>query len=1285
MTGLRLSALLLSLIALTTFCTSSAGAGTFKNPELINTSYDPQGIAAADLNGDGRVDLLYVDGIGSLTLHSLLGNGDGTFSHVEDKALPDGVCSSLSCVINLGDVNHDGIVDVIVGGRTVSGEGIVVALIGNGDGTFAAPVVSSLAHGGSNGGNASFNAGIAIGDINGDGATDLVVGDPMSATLYVLLGDGSGRFSIGSTATYYYTGLTISYLYDLNGDGHPDIVLNDLVGAQTYVSFSNGDGTFKPAVVFLSFAVLFADMDGDGHPDIVGRLYPDQVQIFKGKPDGTFGSASVIATGPDDAQLAGTGDFNRDGAPDLLFMTPVGVGVALAEGNLTYGALSTSVAGKAIPGYYQFGLAQGDFNNDGRQDIAMAVNGGVLVLLGNGDGSFASADSYDVGNAVGTAVVADFNGDKHPDIALTVSASYPRILSGNGSGSFTLTADQNQSYTTQDPSESMLAGDFNGDGKMDLDIVERTSSYPYGQPFVLLGNGNSTFANPTAISSDPALVADVNNDGRSDMVTLYNASILSLLGQANGSFSQVTTPLLQTTYGVAAIQDLNRDGKVDLLTYEFPTMRVWLGKGNGGFTQGNLVDQSPAQQFNAEYVTVADLDGDGNADIVVVPYPNQISVPFTILIYYGNGDGTFPAGVYLPMSHGYTQLVIADVDQDNKPDLVLSDGAGIAVMKNLGGRNFGPEQHFVAGQRIAGLSVADVNGDGFPDIVVANESGTTATVLLNQPGSNAIDGAPSNGLFTISPEPAQYGQPVTLSIAMSVASGPVPTGSVSFNVDGAFIASLALVNGKASRTYSGALMTGIHTFIATYEGDKTYAPESFSLLHTVTPPIYATTTVLAASPTTLLTSQTVRITATVSSTVTVPAGAITFLDGVNTLGSRNIYQGPVVTFDTNLLSAGVHNLTAVYHGYQEPFDQQVVFQPSTSAPVTVTVNATGTSTALSASTQSPTAGSVVTFTASVNSAAGSPFGGATFYDGATSLGTSSLKADGSCTFSTASLSVGTHNIKAAFNANATFAGSTSSTTVVTVSPVAADLAPTLVRLAVSAQGDRNLLTASVNSATGTPTGEIVFLSDGQIIGQVVADSSGEASLSVPALTAGAHILYASLAGDPQFAAGVSPALVEQLPPAGRGFDLAVSASELDLNLSPTTELTVVPESGFQSLVQFTCADGVPSGYECTFSPDSLYGGSSVLRLQRMSSPILRHASLLLYTPVAGVLLVCLAVPRRRRLLAGALIMISVTALMTGCGNPSPARPQMTVLSVRASAGTGAATVIHSTQILLKVH
>src|SRR3954465_7067064 len=148
----------------------SASAGTFKNPTLIETSYDPVGTATADLNQDGNLDLIYVDGKETSTFHVLLGDGDGTFTHGQDLPLPQNACGYLTCVLNLADVTNDGKVDALIG---ASGTSMVqiIALVGRGDGTFQSPIVSTLTN--IPGGSVTATSVIGVGDLNGPGAQDL--------------------------------------------------------------------------------------------------------------------------------------------------------------------------------------------------------------------------------------------------------------------------------------------------------------------------------------------------------------------------------------------------------------------------------------------------------------------------------------------------------------------------------------------------------------------------------------------------------------------------------------------------------------------------------------------------------------------------------------------------------------------------------------------------------------------------------------------------------------------------------------------------------------------------------------------------------------------------------------------------------------------------------------------------------------------------------------------------------------------------------------------------------
>ncbi len=441
-----------------------------------------------------------------------------------------------------------------------------------------------------------------------------------------------------------------------------------------------------------------------------------------------------------------------------------------------------------------------------------------------------------------------------------------------------------------------------------------------------------------------------------------------------------------------------------------------------------------------------------------------------------------------------------------------------------------------------------------------------------------------------------------------------------------------------------------------------------------------------------------RLAAHVTSAVPIPSGVVTFLDGSATLGSASISSSGIAYFDTALLAPGVHSLAAKFQGFTKyGFNfttayVAAIFSPSTSSPATIVVNADATSTTLSSSATSPTAGTAVTFTANVGSAAGVPFGGATFYDGSSILGTSSLKADGSSTYSTASLSTGTHSITAAFNANGPFAGSTSAPISISVLAAPAMALATLVSLAPEASPSDNSssLVANVSAPKGAPTGIVTFLDSGTILGTAVTNQSGLATLRVDTLGSGFHSFTASFAGASEFAPGVSPALYDQWSETGPGFTVTLGARTLSVKSpgSQSLQINIEPLSAFRQQLQLSCAGGLPAGYDCTFSPGTLNGGGvSTLTIQPIATSAQGSSRMApLYRLTFGVLSFALlgSLTRRSR---GLLLLVMATCFplcfLNGCSTAfSESGTQRSVLTIRAESGTGPEMIVHSTQVTL---
>lgn len=1299
-----------------------ASAQTFKSPPLLPTAFDPTTVATGDFNHDGNPDLIYVDGAGQgqHTLHVLLGRGDGTFAQGQNIVLPPGFCIS-QCTINIADISGDGLPDLIIGGGVEINPKIVVFL-GNADGTFQAAIVSNLTP--TPGAFSSANGLMAVGDFNGDGALDLAVGIPFGG-IRILLGDKTGNFT-ETTPLSTSTPSTDLHAVDLNHDGHLDLLaLGQFASGGFSVLFGNGDGTFQFPVLHqigAGFKGYFADFDGDGQPDILSEFTPAfnirQLVFIKGNPDGTFAPPLVIGQLPADFNIAtvAIGDFNQDGILDLELSNHTGVGILLGQPGLTFGPTITSLSGGALfPGSLiplVNSPAQADFNKDGHLDLAMPAAGGIVLLMGNGDGSFQSkAQVYDVGTAVTTIAVADFNGDKLPDIAVATGAPIPRLLLEQADGTFVLAADPNT--TPGSGPGSLAVGDFNGDGHADLEMGPNTFN---GVPTLVFGDGQGHFSAPVTVSTASPAIADFNGDGRSDMA-FFNFSfgacipgcpLVVSLGQTNNTFLTKSTLLTGIQGNVIAIGDLNGDGKQDVVLNEGGFLQVYLGNGDGTFTKGVTLDISSftgGSGIDLSGAAIVDIDGDGRKDLVLAPLliigNNFFTAPQAVMILYGQGDGTFEPPALLPVSHYYTHLKVADLDQDGRPDLVLNDDVGIAVMMNLGSRKFEDESHYVAGTAIAGLAVADVNGDGFPDLVVANPAGTTVAVLLNDPHGVPLGGVHPLVSLSVSPEPSDFSAPFTASAIVSAPSvtSPAPTGNVDFFLDGTLAATVPLSSGTASFVFTATLTPGAHQVVATYSGDTTYSPASANQPHTVNRQVFATQTVLTASPLTLLASQTVHLEATVSATggtvcPPIPSnicswGTITFLDGGKTLHSGPTDTNGREVFDTATLGPGTHSFTAVYQGFS---NSVAIFPPNTSAPVTVTVTSVPTATSASLSTASIPAGTVVTITASITSGSGTPFGGATFFDGTAPLGTVALHADGSATFSTASLAAGTHAISASFNANSTFAGSSSTPVALVVTAPPASAIATFSALSTSLHPENGSITlsAKVVATNGSPQSTVVFLDRGAILGRVTTDATGTAALTIPLPASGAHIFTASFSGDSQFAASVSPELQELWSDSGPAFSVAVNPVIMKAAAGAATgEVSVSATGPLQGPLQLSCASGLPAGYSCSFSPAALsQSGVSEVSIRRsvMSSNTaparntLPGSLAVVVVVMAGILIV----PRRRALTGMAVLCFIGLSFLSGCGGKEQQTSQIAVVTIQAASGNGQARSVHAAQLVLMV-
>ena len=674
-------------------------------------------VAAYDFNGDGGLDIV---SIGSNTLSVFLGNSDGTFSR--ERLLSIGNRPRL---VRGGDLNTDGTLDLII---TTDSPGIVI-LEGDGAGNFEMTHRLALQDDASD---------LEVADLDGDGAPEIIVAVADPGALVVYRGDGSDD-DMTQTVTPLVTSLTEIEMRDMNHDGFVDLIgSSGTYTGDVLVAIGHGDGTFDLEnsaryhfhdFIRGSIDLAVSDLNGDETLDVVASI-SGLSRIFLGNGDGSLRTIDGNTpdrtenryTGPRNPSELVTGDFNGDNIKDVVAGGP---DIYFYEGSASRLKAPRFVIDANTSGRGNAPMGAADLNEDGIDDVVFLSGSELTVLFGATEDSLSDRRVLATNLPQGGAPLAagDVDGNGHIDVVIPVSSGV-YIAFNNGDETFELADFASGSPIGIRPiSLGNISNDsvldivyINSEGDVEALIVDSDRTItPIVLPVTNAAGNGSRLGRP----GGPLAIADVDGDGRSDIVAEGSSSVEVALRRDDGTFEITVTRLSGTTghKRVLLVNDVDEDGKIDIITTTEGGLGIFLGDGSGHFITPNVLSRVGRNEMP---FSIEDFNNDGRPDLLLSHHEY-----FGIL--YADAFGGFGVDLVPVFSQPNNRAIdygftAGDLNNDGQSDVVVGAKNGdtwtIATSLGMGLAGLSASVHTQVNGQLSAIALGHIDGDELLDVVV---------------------------------------------------------------------------------------------------------------------------------------------------------------------------------------------------------------------------------------------------------------------------------------------------------------------------------------------------------------------------------------------------------------------------------------------------------------------------------------------------------------------------------------------------------------------------------------